>query len=127
MLKWAMAGLLILASIVGIIYTIESIVVAERERADLIVEDDEIRFLASDFEFDQEVYRVTLGDTKKLSMRNVQGRHGIAIVGLDITLVQGDIVEYTFDKAGEYDVICNIACGIGHAEMVSKLIVEEAS
>ncbi len=127
MLKWAMAGLLIVASIMGIIYTIESIVVAERERVDLIVEDNEIRFLASDFKFDQDVYRVSLGETKKLSMRNVQGRHGIEIVGLDITLVQGDTVEYTFDTPGEYDVICNIACGIGHAEMVSKLIVEEAS
>lgn len=126
MLKWSMAALLIVASVMGIVYTIEAIVVAERERVDEIVQDNELRFLASNFKFDQEEYNVSVGETMELTMRNEQGRHGVGIVGLDINLIEGDTVEYTFTEPGTYDVVCTIACGEGHAEMVSKLIVTEA-
>jgi cytochrome c oxidase subunit 2 len=125
--KWAMAALLITASVMGIVYTIETIVVAERERVDEIVQDNELRFLASNFQFDQEEYHVQVGETLELTMRNEQGRHGVGIEGLDINLVEGDTVEYTFTEPGTYDVVCTIACGEGHAEMNAKLIVSEAS
>lgn len=125
--KWAMAALLIIASVMGIVYTIETIVVAERERVDEIVQDNELRFLASNYQFDQEEYNVSVGETLELSMRNEQGRHGVGIVGLDINLVEGDTVEHTFTEPGTYDVVCTIACGEGHAEMISQLIVTEAA
>lgn len=57
--------------------------------------------------------------------------HGFEIVGTNVNLmaVPGEVnrVSYTFDKPGEYLIVCNEYCGVGHQMMYGKLIVTEAA
>lgn len=54
--------------------------------------------------------------------------HGFQIenTNINVQVIPGEIakVSYTFEKPGEYRIICNEYCGIGHANMISKIIVE---
>ena len=56
--------------------------------------------------------------------------HGFQIVGTNVnaTVVPGYVTQVTttFPRAGEYLVVCNEYCGVGHHLMSSKLIVEDA-
>lgn len=127
MYKWAMVALIIVASIMGVFYSFEAVNEAKKEQADEVVGENELRFIAEDFAFDQEEYTVEAGQTLELSLRNKNGLHGLGIEELGIDLVEGEPIEYTFDTPGTYEIVCTISCGIGHAEMRSTLIVTEAS
>jgi cytochrome c oxidase subunit 2 len=54
--------------------------------------------------------------------------HGFQINGtiINMMLIPGEVNEttYTFDKPGEYLVLCNEYCGIGHEYMATRLIVK---
>ncbi len=54
--------------------------------------------------------------------------HGFSISGTNVNsmAIPSDVgqISYTFDTPGEYDVVCNEYCGMGHSTMVGKLIVE---
>jgi cytochrome c oxidase subunit 2 len=82
-----------------------------------------VNISATNFAFNQEEYRVSAGAPISIEYASAQGVHGIAITGTDITLNDGDKKEVTLE-AGEYDIICTIPCGTGHAQMRAKLIVE---
>ena len=85
----------------------------------------EITIKATNFEFDQKEYRVKKGEPLKINFVNEQGNHGIEIKGLNVNLNGAKNNQVIIpEQAGEYDIICNIMCGSGHAAMVSKLIVE---
>ena len=53
--------------------------------------------------------------------------HGFQVAGTNINMMlePGFISEYvtTFDKAGEYLVLCNEYCGVGHHTMTTKIKV----
>ncbi|MFD0872337.1 Cytochrome c oxidase subunit 2 [Chlamydia abortus] len=86
----------------------------------------ELKLVATNFQFDQSEYKVKKGDTLKIVLDNQEGIHGIEIKGAKIKLDNSNTTDYfKADKAGTYDIICNIPCGQGHATMKSKLIVEE--
>lgn len=78
---------------------------------------------ATNFEFDKEEYRVKTGEVT-INFYSVEGVHGIEILKTKIDLRDGQSTTVTFDEPGEYEIICNIPCGIGHAKMFAKLIVE---
>jgi cytochrome c oxidase subunit 2 len=97
--------------------TVESPAVAESgNTVDLNID-------ATNFKFDQDTYRVKAGDTVNVSFKSSQGMHGIEIQGLDVNLNDGESTTFVA-QPGEYDIVCSIMCGSGHADMVSKLIVE---
>jgi cytochrome c oxidase subunit 2 len=54
--------------------------------------------------------------------------HSFTIQGtnVNVMVIPGQITEvsHVFDKPGEYRVVCNEYCGIGHANMMSRIIVE---
>lgn len=54
--------------------------------------------------------------------------HGLAIEGtrVNLMLIPGQVTEldYTFEKPGEYLLICHEYCGRAHHEMGGKVIVE---
>ncbi len=77
---------------------------------------------ATNFEFNEKEYTVKAGQPVKISFASKQGVHAIQIGGTDISLDDGDSETVTL-QAGEYNIICSIPCGSGHAQMVSKLIV----
>lgn len=121
--KWAMFVLFIAASVLGL----SVIIFAPPTSGDVMPEakDNEIQFIMTDFAFDKDEYRVKAGETVILTMLNKTGTHGVLIAGTDINLTtHGESIEVTFDEPGEYDLFCSIMCGIGHNDMVAKLIVE---
>ncbi|GGG55369.1 MULTISPECIES: cytochrome C oxidase subunit II [Paenibacillus] len=81
----------------------------------------------SDFTFDQEEYKVKVGDKVILKLQNKSGIHGLKIDELNVDL-EGQELETNleFDKPGEYIMHCSVPCGTGHLEMKTKLIVEAA-
>jgi cytochrome c oxidase subunit 2 len=84
-----------------------------------------VKIVASNFEFDQQEYRVKAGETKVVKLQNKRGIHGLEIQGLDIKL-EGDKLEQevTFDKPGTYPIVCSVMCGEGHLDMKTVLVVE---
>lgn len=56
-------------------------------------------------------------------------QHGFNIEGtnVNVQVLPGEVarVIYTFDKAGEYRIICNEYCGLGHQNMFGKVLVED--
>lgn len=57
--------------------------------------------------------------------------HGFEIVGTNgnTMVVPGYVSQFTtvFNKAGEYLIVCNEYCGLGHHVMSAKLIVEDGA
>lgn len=55
--------------------------------------------------------------------------HGFHVEGtnINVEVLPGEVstVRYTFKKAGEYRIICNQYCGIGHQYMFGKIVVKE--
>lgn len=120
--KYIMVTLFIVACIVGITFSFAAALDAANQREEPPAA-NELRIEAYNWEFDQTEYVVPVGETMLVSLRNVEGRHGIEIEGLDI-VVMDEPVEVTFDTPGEYRIICNILCGPGHDDMVATLIVQ---
>ncbi|MFD2613705.1 cytochrome C oxidase subunit II [Paenibacillus gansuensis] len=85
----------------------------------------EIVIKATNFKFDQAEYRVKKGETVNFVLENEAGNHGVKINGLDVNLKsshKNDVV--TLNEAGTYEIECSLMCGVGHRDMVAKLIVE---
>jgi cytochrome c oxidase subunit II len=85
----------------------------------------EVKLVATNFKFDQQEYKVKAGSDVKLSLENKEGIHGIEVKGLNVKL-DGQNLSKTFkaEKAGTYEIICNVPCGTGHMQMKAKLVVE---
>lgn len=85
---------------------------------------NEVNIVASNFEFDKDVYAVKAGEEVKVSLTNDEGMHGIIIEGLDVTIDGEGEATFTPTEPGEYKILCSIMCGEGHGEMVSTLVVQ---
>ncbi len=120
--KWIMFAMFIAASAAAIVFSIT--LIEPKEGVEEEVGENELRFVLSNFEFDQQEYHVALGETMTVSMKNANGVHGVAIPDYGIDITEGDAVEVTFDQAGTFELECSIMCGLGHAEMVATLVVE---
>ncbi|GAA0355251.1 cytochrome C oxidase subunit II [Bacillus horti] len=83
---------------------------------------NEVTIEASNFDFDQEEYVVSAGEVT-VNLVNTEGVHGIQILGTDIDISRDGSQTATLEP-GEYDIICSIMCGTGHADMTAKLIVQ---
>jgi len=88
-------------------------------------DEQQVVLVATNFQFDQETYTVKKGEPVKFTLDSQQGAHGVKIKGLDVSLTKdGEFAIVTPNKAGTFDIICNVPCGGGHSKMVSKLVVE---
>lgn len=82
---------------------------------------------SNDFTFNEEEFTAKVGDTVIMRFSNKSGIHGAEIADLGIMLNKDNTeTEYTFTEPGEYEIICDIPCGPGHATMKAKLIVTAA-
>src|SRR5690606_519887 len=127
--KWIMFGVFIAASVFALyLLAFELPEKPVDESAGLPEDMTLLRIEAySDFTFDKPVYHVKQGEKIRLVLKNVSGIHGIEIAEFGI-LLEGGVLQQdvVFDQPGESDIICAVPCGIGHYEMVSKLVVEAA-
>ncbi len=73
---------------------------------------------------------VPAGKPVTFRMTSADVTHGFLIVGTNgnTMLVPGYVSQFTttFRQPGEYLIVCNEYCGLGHHLMSAKLIVEEA-
>lgn len=69
------------------------------------------------------------GKTYRLHLSSVDLEHGLSIYPLNMNFMALPGYDYvltlTPTEAGEYPILCNEFCGIGHHRMVGKLIVKE--
>ena len=69
------------------------------------------------------------GETYRLHLSSLDWMHGFSLqpVNINVQVHPGYemVVTVTPDKAGEYGIVCNEYCGIGHHMMVGKIYVVE--
>ncbi len=87
----------------------------------------EVYMVALQFIFRPDPVEVPEGSEVTFYITSDNVVHGYQIVGTNVNtmVIPGQIAEITveFDEAGEYGVLCNEYCGIGHADMEGKVIV----
>jgi cytochrome c oxidase subunit II len=83
----------------------------------------EITVTATNFVFDPQAIQLNVGDTVKLTLKNVNGGHGFAIPDLNVNLKNGETATFTVNKAGTFDYNCSIQCGAGHDNMTGTITV----
>ncbi|GAB2692832.1 hypothetical protein ACFQWB_10670 [Paenibacillus thermoaerophilus] len=124
MQKWLLFALLIVSSVVGLSVMGVQYAQSGAEEAEA-ADPNQLRITATNFKFDQEEYKVKVGETKTLKLVNAEGKHGIEIVGLDVKLEGANLSkEVTFSAPGTYEILCIVPCGTGHATMKAKFTVE---
>jgi cytochrome c oxidase subunit II len=68
------------------------------------------------------------GKSYRLHMSSLDYQHGFSLqpvnINLQILPQYETVITLTPSKAGEYGVICNEYCGIGHHQMLGKIIVK---
>jgi len=69
------------------------------------------------------------GERYKLHLSSLDLQHGFSLqpMNLNLQVLPGYdlIVNITPTSAGEFDIVCNEFCGVGHHTMVGKIIVKE--
>ncbi|MBB6444648.1 cytochrome c oxidase subunit II [Bacillus benzoevorans] len=89
--------------------------------------DYELVFVASAFSYNPASVQVPLGAKVKVMATTKDVIHGFEVAGTNINMMlePGYISEIvtTFDKEGEYLILCNEYCGAGHHLMTSKIEV----
>ena len=91
--------------------------------------DYELVFVASAFVYNPGNIEVPKGAKVKIIATTTDVIHGFTVAGTNINMMlePGYISEYvaTFNKAGEFLVLCNEYCGTGHHLMNSRIEVVE--
>ena len=125
--KWIVAILFFGAAALGLGILLNEVPQPPSEE-ELAEQANTLEIVASNWDFDQDVYYVQAGSTMTVKLVNKpgQGTHGINISGLGIDLQGAHMSqEVTFGAAGEeYEITCIVLCGAGHAEMKAKIVVQ---
>jgi cytochrome c oxidase subunit 2 len=91
--------------------------------------DYELVFVAQAFAYNPGNVEVPKGAKVKVIATTKDVLHGFEVAGTNINMMlePGYISEHvaTFEKAGEYLIVCNEYCGSGHHMMTSKIKVVE--
>lgn len=91
--------------------------------------DYELVYVAQAFAYNPVQVEVPVGSTVKVIATTKDVIHGFEVAGTNINMMlePGYISEYvtTFNKPGEFLVLCNEYCGVGHHMMSSKIEVVE--
>ncbi|WP_226675252.1 cytochrome c oxidase subunit II [Rossellomorea aquimaris] len=89
--------------------------------------DYELVFVASAFNYTPGEIEIKKGATLKITATTKDVIHGFEVAGTNINMMlePGYVSEYTttLDKAGEYLIVCNEYCGVGHHTMKSMIKV----
>lgn len=87
-----------------------------------------VNMIAMMFAFLPNEVRVQVGQSVTFRMSSADVVHGFQIVGTNgnTMVIPGYVSQFTttFDQPGEYLIVCNEYCGLGHHSMYGTLIVE---
>jgi len=80
------------------------------------------------FQFEPAVLHVPAGKPLTFYVTSADVLHGYSVDGtnINVTSVPGQVASFTttFRHAGTYNTVCNEYCGIGHHNMVTRMIVD---
>lgn len=89
----------------------------------------EVNLLARLWAFEPGEIRVAKGSTVTFYLQSRDVLHGFKILGTTVSMmaIPGQVgrVTYTFDKPGEYLIVCHEYCGASHHTMSGRIIVED--
>ncbi|KZE78393.1 cytochrome C oxidase subunit II [Paenibacillus elgii] len=123
MKKWIVS-----AAAVGMIFALSACGAKESPKAEQANSNpaaQQVKLVATNFQFDQKEYKVKKGEDVTFSLENKQGMHAVQISGVNVGLDNNNKTKTVkIDKAGTYDIVCSLPCGQGHATMKSTLVVE---
>jgi cytochrome c oxidase subunit 2 len=89
----------------------------------------EINMTAKKFEFDPHTIILNKGEKVVLNIVSTDVAHGFSLpafnINADLPVNETVRVEFTADKAGEFEFKCSVSCGSGHKGMKGKVIVVE--
>jgi cytochrome c oxidase subunit 2 len=75
------------------------------------------------------VLKLRLGETYRLHLSSLDLQHGFSLqpLNMNFQVLPGydHVLTITPTQAGEYTIICNEFCGIGHHMMTGRILVEE--
>jgi cytochrome c oxidase subunit 2 len=92
--------------------------------------DDEVSvvMVAEAWGYTPNVITVPVGSEVTFTVTSKDVIHGFMIprTTVNAMLIPGQVtrVTYTFDEAGEHDLLCHEFCGIGHHNMFARVVVE---
>lgn len=88
--------------------------------------DGEAYLTARAFRFEP-ILRLKVGETVRIYLSSVDVQHGLSIQpsNLNFQVLPGYVyvVNLTPQKAGEYGLVCNEYCGVGHHTMTGRIVV----
>jgi cytochrome c oxidase subunit 2 len=89
----------------------------------------EAYILAQYWSFSPNRITVPKGSSITFYVTSKDVQHGFIIAGTNINMMiipgQVSTLTATFDKAGEYNFVCNEYCGVAHHTMFGTIVVEE--
>jgi cytochrome c oxidase subunit II len=89
--------------------------------------DYDLVYVAQTFAYNPTVVKIPLGAKVRIVATTKDVVHGFEVAGTNINMMlePGYVSEFTktFNKAGEYLIVCNEYCGAGHHLMSSKIEV----
>ena len=75
------------------------------------------------------IFELEKDQSYRLHLSSMDWQHGFSLqpINVNLQVVPGYemVLQITPDQAGEYGVVCNEYCGIGHHLMVGRIYVEE--
>jgi cytochrome c oxidase subunit 2 len=75
------------------------------------------------------IFELEKGQSYRVHLSSMDWNHGFSLqpVNINLQIVPGYdmVVTMTPDQAGDYAIVCNEYCGIGHHTMLGKIIVKE--
>lgn len=88
----------------------------------------EIKVTARQYSFSPNPIKLKRNEPVRLRITTDDVPHGFSVpdLGIDLTVQPGkeSIINLQPDKKGTFSVICSIACGLGHSDMRSSIVVE---
>ncbi|WP_422124383.1 cytochrome c oxidase subunit II [Planococcus sp. X10-3] len=105
----------------------ESEIFADAELREIGDNEYEIAIIAEMFAFQPGDLEIPVGATVHFTLASPDVTHGFKITdtNVNVMVVPGHIskISHTFDEPGEYLILCNEYCGLGHEFMASTIIV----
>lgn len=79
------------------------------------------------YEWDPKIIRAQQGELVRLIVHNADVKHGLVIPELGVQEdipEDGAVITFQVSKKGTFEFFCSVYCGVGHAEMQGRIIVE---
>lgn len=90
----------------------------------------DVYLMASQFQW-RPVLQLEVGETYRLLVSSTDVQHGLSLqpVNLNYQVLPGylSVIEITPDEVGEYPIVCNEYCGLGHHLMTGLIVVDSDS